>query len=228
MICILLFLLELSHATSDWRSAIYCRPVNNETLYQNETIHSYYRLHVCHKNSKKVYSPYNSTHIKIITYNDSNCRSTNSSRFYRINYFDENDIQLEEKKSYYKVSWYNGNKCQGGPIRFFLYMNTHCNTIQDEFNKLDVIYTDYSKTNMYFSKNGEETAIEYCNNEVSQVINMYNIMLNKCIIVDGEDGNVGESVYLEVNHSNFPDELICDSTPYITMMIVLFLCVLIF
>lgn len=231
MICILLLMIELGYATNNWRTAVYFEPTKNVTLQNQATVRDYWRLHVCVCSSRGKYEPYNSTHVKLLTYYDSDCQISKSYSYREGVYYDEIEVNAAITKAYYIREVYSKIRCLGDLYLIRVYNEQHCNEMirtNTTTNQLMLVtyYMDYSSKYIYTNWEPEPTAEELCQNENKGLLNAVSQKIGECYWDLG--GSTTDSWIFRVNKKNFPEYTECDSASYITMVIVLFLCVLVF
>lgn len=224
-------MIELGYATNNWRTAVYFEPTKNVTLHSQVTVHEYWRLHVCVCSQRGKYEPYNSTHVKLLTYYDSDCQLSKSYSYREGVYYDEIEVNAAITKAYYVREWYPKLNCLGDSYGIDCYEEPHCNkriATNSTNNQLYLRtqYIDYSNSYIYMNWNYEPSADDLCQNENHMLFNAVNQKIGECYWDLG--GSTTDSWIFRVNKKNFPEYTECDSAPYITMVIVLFLCVLVF
>lgn len=231
MICILLLMIELGSATNNWRTAVYFESTRNVTLQKQATVRDYWRLHVCVCSQRGMYEPYNSTHVKFITYYDSDCQISKSYSYREGVYYDDVEVNAAITKAYYIKETYSKLECLGDLYKITCYEEPHCNkvlTTNTTTNQLIIAtrYMDYSNKYVYMNWGIEPSADDLCQNENLALLNAVSQKIGECYWDLG--GSTTDSWLFRVNKKNFPEYTECDSASYITMVILLFLCVLVF
>lgn len=103
----------------------------------------YYALRICDDVEKKIYLPYNSTHIESKTFSDNECRTPLSYKYVEVKYLD--DIETIIENSYVCLEFCT--KDFKTIVRYTVYPHQFCNTIRHSMENYS--YVDSSNGYLY-------------------------------------------------------------------------------